>query len=75
VAYTCNPSYSGGKDQEDHDLKPAWANSLWNPVLKIPNLKEGWWSGSGGIEALSSSSNITKKKKSSSLLVQFSWVP
>jgi hypothetical protein len=28
VAYTCNPSYSGGKDQEDHDLKPAWANSL-----------------------------------------------
>jgi hypothetical protein len=24
---TCNPSYSGGKDQEDHGLKPAWANS------------------------------------------------
>jgi hypothetical protein len=28
VAHTCNPSYSGGRDQEDHSLKPAWANSL-----------------------------------------------
>jgi hypothetical protein len=24
----CNPSYSGGRDQEDHDSKPAPANSL-----------------------------------------------
>jgi hypothetical protein len=23
VAHTCNPSYSGGRDQEDHSLKPA----------------------------------------------------
>jgi hypothetical protein len=23
VAHTCNPSYSGGRDQEDHGLKPA----------------------------------------------------
>jgi hypothetical protein len=22
----CNPSYSGGRDQEDHGSKPAWAN-------------------------------------------------
>jgi hypothetical protein len=22
VAYTCNPSYSGGRDQEDHGSKP-----------------------------------------------------
>jgi hypothetical protein len=28
VAHTCNPSYSGGRDQEDGGLKPAWANSL-----------------------------------------------
>jgi hypothetical protein len=28
VAYTCNPSYLGGRDQEDHSSKPAWANSL-----------------------------------------------
>jgi hypothetical protein len=23
VAHTCNSSYSGGRDQEDHSLKPA----------------------------------------------------
>jgi hypothetical protein len=28
VAHSCNPSYSGGRDQEDHGLKPALANSL-----------------------------------------------
>jgi hypothetical protein len=28
VAHSCNPSYSGGRDQEDHSSKPAWANSL-----------------------------------------------
>jgi hypothetical protein len=27
VAHTCNPSYSGGRDQEDDDSKPAQANS------------------------------------------------
>jgi hypothetical protein len=25
VAHACNPSYSGGKDQEDRSSKPAWA--------------------------------------------------
>jgi hypothetical protein len=25
VAHTCNPSYSGGRDQEDHGSKPAQA--------------------------------------------------
>jgi hypothetical protein len=24
VVHTCNPSYSGGRDQEDGSLKPAW---------------------------------------------------
>jgi hypothetical protein len=24
VAHACNPSYSGGRDQEDHGSKPAW---------------------------------------------------
>jgi hypothetical protein len=28
VAHTCNPSHSGGRDQEDRGLKPARANSL-----------------------------------------------
>jgi hypothetical protein len=46
VAHTCNPSYSGGRDQEDHSLKSAWANSLWDPILKKPSQKKGWWNGS-----------------------------
>jgi hypothetical protein len=28
VAYVCIPSYSGGRDQEDHTLKLAEANSF-----------------------------------------------
>jgi hypothetical protein len=28
VAHTCNPSYSGGRDQKDLGSKPAQANSL-----------------------------------------------
>jgi hypothetical protein len=27
VAHTCNPSYSGGRDQEDLGSKPAQANT------------------------------------------------
>jgi hypothetical protein len=34
VAHTCNPSYSGDRDQEDHGLKPAQANSLRDLILK-----------------------------------------
>jgi uncharacterized protein YdcH (DUF465 family) len=39
VAHTCNPSYSKGRDQEDHGSKPAWANSSWDPLLKKPFTK------------------------------------
>jgi hypothetical protein len=46
VAHACNPSYSGGRDQEDQGSKPAQANSLWDPILKKPITKKGWWSGS-----------------------------
>jgi hypothetical protein len=35
VAHACDPSYSGGRDQEDHGSKPAWANSLQDPILKV----------------------------------------
>jgi hypothetical protein len=41
VAHTCNLSYSGGRDQEDHGSKPAQANSSRDPILKIPNPKKG----------------------------------
>jgi hypothetical protein len=44
VAHTCNPSYLGGRDQEDRDLKPAKANSLRDPISNIT--KKGWWSSS-----------------------------
>jgi hypothetical protein len=27
-------SYSGGRDQEDQGLKPAWTNSSQDPILK-----------------------------------------
>jgi hypothetical protein len=41
VAHTCNPSYSGGRDQEDHSSKPAQANSSQDPISKIPITKIG----------------------------------
>jgi hypothetical protein len=34
VAHTCNPSYSGGRDQKDGGSKPAWVNSVWDPISK-----------------------------------------
>jgi hypothetical protein len=42
VTHTYNPSYSGGRDQEDHSSKPAWANSLRDPISKNPSQK---WAG------------------------------
>jgi hypothetical protein len=39
VAHTCNPSYSGGRDQEDRGSKPAPANGFLDPISKIPNTK------------------------------------
>jgi hypothetical protein len=40
VAYACNLSYSGGRDQEDYGLKPTWANSLRHHILKKPITKK-----------------------------------
>jgi hypothetical protein len=40
VAQACNPSYSRGRDLEDHASKPAWANRLQNPILKTPITKK-----------------------------------
>jgi hypothetical protein len=39
VAHVYNPSYSGGRDQEDHGSKPAQANSSHDPILKNPSQK------------------------------------
>jgi hypothetical protein len=40
VTHTCNPSYSGGRDQEDCGSKPAQANSLRDPISKKPITKK-----------------------------------
>jgi hypothetical protein len=46
VAHTYNPSYLGGRVQEDQVSKPAQANSSRDPISKNPITKKGWWSGS-----------------------------
>jgi hypothetical protein len=46
VAHVYNPSYLGGRDQEDHHSKLAQENSSQDPISKIPNEKRDWWSGS-----------------------------
>jgi hypothetical protein len=48
MTHAYNPSYSGGRDREDQDLKPIWANSSQDPILKNPFTRKGWWSGSSG---------------------------
>jgi hypothetical protein len=37
MAYTCNPIYSGGKEQEGQGSRPARENSSQDPILKISN--------------------------------------
>jgi hypothetical protein len=39
AAHACNSSNSGDRDQEDHGLKPAWANGYTRPYLKNPSEK------------------------------------
>jgi hypothetical protein len=41
VAHACNPSYSGGRDQEDQGSKPAWVNSSRNPISKKTHHRKG----------------------------------
>jgi hypothetical protein len=36
----CNPSYLGGRDQEDHSLKPVWTKKSETLSQKIPNTKK-----------------------------------
>jgi hypothetical protein len=38
VAHTCNPSYLGGRDQDE----PAQAIGLQDPILKKTITKKGW---------------------------------
>jgi hypothetical protein len=62
VAHTCNPNYSGGRDQEYQGLKPAQASSsarsylekLFTKIVLVEWCK---------VKALSSTPSITKKNK------------
>jgi hypothetical protein len=63
VAFACNLSYSGGRDQEDHGLKSVEANSPQDPTSKKFLHKNGlveWLK----VQALSSSPSTEKSKKS-----------
>jgi hypothetical protein len=55
VALACNPSYSGGRDQEDPSSKPARGISAQDPNSKIPSQKSA-----GGV-ALSSNPSTEEK--------------
>jgi hypothetical protein len=62
VLHACNPSYSGGRDQEDRGLKPARANRSVRPYLEKPFTKIGlveWLK----VLALSSNPSTAKKRK------------
>jgi hypothetical protein len=61
VAHDCNPSYSGGRDQEDCSSKPAWTNNSTRPYLKKPFTKIGLV-GRLKVRAMSSSPSTTQKK-------------
>jgi hypothetical protein len=40
VAHTCNPSYSGGRDQEKRSLKPVQVNNSRDPISKKSFIKK-----------------------------------
>jgi hypothetical protein len=66
VAHACNPSYSRGREQEDHCSKSAWANSSRNPILK-KNLRENRVGGVLQGEGPEFKPSYCKKKKKKNL--------
>jgi hypothetical protein len=61
-AQVCNPSYSGGKDQEDQGSKSAQANSSQDPISKKKPSQKGLVE-CLKVKALNSELSTTKKKK------------
>jgi hypothetical protein len=69
VSRACNPSYLGDWDREDQRLRPALANSSWDPISKIITAK--WVGGVAQAvecllcrhEALSLNPTLITKKK------------
>jgi hypothetical protein len=69
VAQAYNPSFSGGRDQEDQGSKPAWENSSQNPISKNTHHKKGlaeWLK----VWALSANPSTTKKERVESFCSQ-----
>jgi hypothetical protein len=68
VAHTYNPSYTGGREQEDCGLRPVCAK-MWDPIREISkgkwavNLAQVVESLPSKHEALCSNSNTAKQKK------------
>jgi hypothetical protein len=48
VAHICNPSYSRGRDQEDHGSRPAGVNGFQDPHLQNNQRKMDWRCGLSG---------------------------
>jgi hypothetical protein len=68
VAHTYNPSYSGGRDQEDRSLKPAQAYSSVRAYLK-KSLSYKWAGGVAEGEGPEFNPKYHKKKKKRSSVV------
>jgi hypothetical protein len=58
MPHACNPSYSGGRDQEDQSSKPARANSFQDLEKFFTKIGLVEWL---KVKALSSSPSTTKK--------------
>jgi hypothetical protein len=71
VPCACNPSYSGGRDQEDCSSKPAWANSSTKPYLKKPFTEKGC--GVAQSESPAFNHPVPKKKKEHITLKAVQW--
>jgi hypothetical protein len=52
VAHAYNPSYSGGRDQEDRGLKPAGANSSRDLISGKKKKKNASLKRSGGVSQI-----------------------
>jgi hypothetical protein len=62
LAGICNPSYSGGSDEEDHDSKPVQAKKSARPYFeKTPQKRAG--GGAQGVDPEFKTQVLQKKKK------------
>jgi hypothetical protein len=71
MAHTCNPSYSGGRDQEDHSSKAVQANSCKTLSWKNPSQKRTGKVAQGVGSEFNTSVPPPKKKKTRMAKVTF----